>query len=369
MDCVVLISILCCCCFYYLFFLTLFFLPFGFSKIMDSQSSASTLISKMYESLEATSEESFVQNNNIVESKRAFSFGKVASNYNAYRPSLPESAQNLLGDFNHLDVVEIGAGTGLATRYLLETYKEMKSLTVIEPDLHMLNILKENLRNTSSSDSKKNHDAIEDTNSHPSSSSVSFKALPNHSEDIDLPNNSADIVIMVSTWHWLEKKRTAIEIARILRPGGKVLILWNSFHGEKYPWLKQMVRIRDNPELLDESAKLASNLSYSGTGLRHRVHHEAYFDPEWDVPFINVQQVDLEYKWERTIQEVILLFRTYSGSITKSTEETRQKMDNFIREILYEHAERCPSNEEVDVEVLVLLFCLIIPAPCCCLLP
>ena len=327
------------------------------TSISSSSPSISTVT--MLNSLETTSDETFVQNNNVVESERAFSFGKVASNYDKYRPSFPENAATLLGDFNHLDVVEIGAGTGLATRYLLKTYKEMKSLTVIEPDLDMLNILKGSLRtNVRNNDldidysvndkEKREYDKNNLEDIRLDSFSTSFKALANQSEDMDLPDNSADVVIMVSTWHWLDKERTTMEISRILRPGGKLMILWNSFYGEKYPWLKQMVRVRDNPDLLllEDSTTLASNLSYSGSGLRHRVHHEAYFDPKWDAPLTNVQQVNLEYKWERTIQEVIFLFRTYSGSITKSTEETRQKMDQFIREILLEHAERCPSKDD-----------------------
>ena len=50
---------------------------------------------------------------------RGLKFGTVAEEYDRFRPGPPPQAAALAGDLRGLDVLEVGAGTGKLTRFLL----------------------------------------------------------------------------------------------------------------------------------------------------------------------------------------------------------------------------------------------------------
>jgi SAM-dependent methyltransferase len=58
-------------------------------------------------------------------------------------------------------------------------------------------------------------------------------------EDIPLPAASVDIVVAGSKFQALDPSRTLPEIARVLRPGGVVSLIWNS-GDHKVPWVRKM---------------------------------------------------------------------------------------------------------------------------------
>jgi 16S rRNA A1518/A1519 N6-dimethyltransferase RsmA/KsgA/DIM1 with predicted DNA glycosylase/AP lyase activity len=69
---------------------------------------------------------------------RGLKFGTVAEQYDRYRPSPPDTAADLLGDIRGPDVLEVGAGTGKLTRFLLGLGAHM---SIIEPDGDMRKVL------------------------------------------------------------------------------------------------------------------------------------------------------------------------------------------------------------------------------------
>lgn len=58
-------------------------------------------------------------------------------------------------------------------------------------------------------------------------------------EDIPLPAASVDIVVAGSKFQGLDPSRTLPEIARVLRPGGVLSLIWNS-GDHKVPWVRKM---------------------------------------------------------------------------------------------------------------------------------
>src|SRR5665213_3734438 len=70
--------------------------------------------------------------------RRAYSFGFVAEQYDAFRPAPPRALADVVGSLQGLDVLEIAAGTGLVTRFLLSLGATM---TVVEPDDDMRAVL------------------------------------------------------------------------------------------------------------------------------------------------------------------------------------------------------------------------------------
>ena len=63
-------------------------------------------------------------------------------------------------------------------------------------------------------------------------------------EAIPLPDQSVDAVLVAQAWHWVDPARAVPEVARVLRPGGTLGLVWNS-RDERVPWLVELGRIMD----------------------------------------------------------------------------------------------------------------------------
>jgi SAM-dependent methyltransferase len=149
--------------------------------------------------------------------ERSLSFGAQASAYERGRPSYPpESVDWLLAPHDGWaarEVLDLGAGTGKLTTRLVE-----RGLTVIavDPIAEMLEVLRA---------------ALPDT-----------QALLGTAEQIPLPDNSVDAVLVAQAWHWFDPERAGAEVARVLRPGGRLGLLWN-VRDERLGWVKDFGRI------------------------------------------------------------------------------------------------------------------------------
>jgi SAM-dependent methyltransferase len=57
-----------------------------------------------------------------------------------------------------------------------------------------------------------------------------------------LPDNSVDAVLVAQAWHWVDPERAIPEVARVLRPGGRLGLVWNT-RDERLGWVKDLGRI------------------------------------------------------------------------------------------------------------------------------
>ncbi|MGH8919342.1 MAG: methyltransferase domain-containing protein, partial [Actinomycetes bacterium] len=96
------------------------------------------------------------------------------------------------------DVLDLAAGTGKLTQGLVELGV---SVTAVEPDPGMLAELTRLLPDVT--------------------------ALLGKAEDIPLPDASVDAVFIGQALHWFDLEPSFAEMARVLRPGGIVMPLWN----------------------------------------------------------------------------------------------------------------------------------------------
>ncbi|MGH9020748.1 MAG: class I SAM-dependent methyltransferase, partial [Acidimicrobiales bacterium] len=71
-------------------------------------------------------------------SERSRSFGRIAERYDDYRPSPPAGLAAYLGDVAGVPTLEVGAGTGKVTRFLLGLGARV---VAVEPDPGMRAVL------------------------------------------------------------------------------------------------------------------------------------------------------------------------------------------------------------------------------------
>ena len=144
---------------------------------------------------------------------RAASFGGVADVYELARPEYPDDAVAWLAGAPPRDVVDLGAGTGKLTRRLVAAGHRV---VAVDPADEML----EQLRRVV----------------------PGVRALVGRAEAIPLPDGSADVVVAGQAFHWFDHGPALREIARVLRPGGTLGLVWNA-RDESAPWVRRLSEI------------------------------------------------------------------------------------------------------------------------------
>lgn len=137
----------------------------------------------------------------VLPTPRARVFGSVAVAYAEHRPLYPPDAVAWavapIADRPAPEVLDLAAGTGQLTRSLPASAQ----VTAVEPDPGMLAELHRRL--------------------------PGVRALTGSAESIPLPDVSVDAVVVGTAWHWFDPLPALAEIARVLRPGGVLAVVWN----------------------------------------------------------------------------------------------------------------------------------------------
>lgn len=128
-------------------------------------------------------------------------FTGKAKLYAAFRPSYPDSLIDRLYDIADTDsAADIGAGTGIFTRCLL---KKDWNVTAVEPNPDMYTQLKLSLDGTNAG------------------------IICASAEHTGLEGSSIGLVTAAQAFHWFDEKLFRAECQRILKPGGRLAVIWN----------------------------------------------------------------------------------------------------------------------------------------------
>jgi SAM-dependent methyltransferase len=207
---------------------------------------------------------------------KADSFGTVAEDYDRYRPELPESALDWLLPSGCRTVLDLGAGSGAATRVVA---RRVPQVIAVEPDPRMRALI-----------ARKAPEA---------------RILEGRAELIPLPDASVDTVVVCSAWHWMQPAAAVPEIARVLRTGGVWGLLWNGLD-QKVSWVAELRRLTRQPDPDGEPGR--------------RRRPEGVQLPK-DAPFGIPQIHTVTWTWQRTPDELLGLFGTYSSVIALARTE------------------------------------------------
>src|ERR1700722_3381606 len=157
------------------------------------------------------------------EEKKATSFGGVAESYDRVRPGPAPAALDWLVPDGCEVAVDLAAGTGLFTRELLD---RVARVVAVEPDPRMRAVL--------------------------AARSPELDVREGWGEAMPLPDASADAVFVSTAWHWLAPARAVPEIARVLRPGGRLGVIWTTRDRDQ-DWVAELDLLR-LPGINDQEA-------------------------------------------------------------------------------------------------------------------
>lgn len=156
----------------------------------------------------------------LLRARRSLSFGAQAAAYAEHRPDYPAEALHwgLAGSsFEPKEILDLAAGTGKLTQGLREFGLDV---TAAEPDARMLAELSRRF--------------------------PAVIAIQGRAERIPLPDASMDAVFVGQAFHWFEPEAAVAEIARVLRPGGVLVALWNH-DDDSVPWVAELAKLQGTP--------------------------------------------------------------------------------------------------------------------------
>jgi SAM-dependent methyltransferase len=175
----------------------------------------------------------------------ARSFDRSAEAYEATRPSYPDEVLGLVPVPEGATVLDVGAGTGKLTRLLVRRYAEV---IAVEPLDGMRGILERVVPQA--------------------------RALPGRAEDLPLPDAAVDAVFAAQAFHWFANDEAVSEIARVLRPGGTLCLVWNEPDDDRpsplpEPFLAYLHELRAERSVLDEDLSFADVIGRGPFGEVH----------------------------------------------------------------------------------------------------
>jgi SAM-dependent methyltransferase len=149
-------------------------------------------------------------------------FGKEAAIYERVRPSYPADAVAWLADNLELGpgrtVIDVAAGTGKFTRLLMPFGA---TLVAAEP--------------------------VEGMRRSFVSAVPSVPVVASVAEALPIAGGSIDAVTVAQAFHWFDAERAFEEFGRLLRPGGRVALIWNA-RDRSSDWVNEVWSIMDRVE-------------------------------------------------------------------------------------------------------------------------
>ena len=215
------------------------------------------------------------------ETSRGRLFAQVAGLYDEVRPDYPAHLYDVLstatGPFAGQRVLDLAAGTGLATRAL--TARDAR-VVAMDISAGMLAALR---RRT-----------------------PSVPAVVARGEQLPFGPHVFDLVVCATAWHWVETEPAVQEIRRVLRPGGHLAMWWaNHLWSDDIDWEKAQSTV------YERWTQLHGSRPRDRTGVGPREAADDLRDRGLDVV------VDTELTWEREVtrEEHLDVLRTHSDNL------------------------------------------------------
>lgn len=219
-------------------------------------------------------------------------FASADGSYSRVRPAYPTEVLDLLDALalpgsTAPRAVDLGAGTGKMTAMLLQ---RGWAVDAIEPAEAM-------------------HSQLA---SSPFAMDPRLTIHAASAEASGLPADCADLVIAAQAWHWFDPPAASAEAARLLTPGGHLVIVFNQMD-VSIPWVHRLTRIMRSGDV-------------------HRPDRPPRVGAEFGEPHLHL----VHWEDEMTTDQVMELARTRSSWIRQDA-AGRARMQDNLRWYLHEH--------------------------------
>lgn len=238
-------------------------------------------------------------------------FSDRAADYVKYRPSYPaEAIDAILKGLNpggtgrqpnrdgaFLVAADIGAGTGISTKLLADRGVRV---IAIEPNAGM-------------------REAGAQYVSQQQGGGVEWR--DGTAEATGLGDGSVDLVLCAQSYHWFEPVAACREFGRVLRPGGRLALMWN-----------------DADESEPVSRGYYDLVRAASAGVGPTSHQTVAKDPHVEAPFADAQLRRLHFRNEQRLDEDGLIGRAMSASYVPKVGEPAERLVEGLRRLHAEHA-------------------------------
>jgi SAM-dependent methyltransferase len=222
-------------------------------------------------------------------------FGRAARDYELGRPGWPEPLlDEVAGEVGlrpESPVLDLAAGTGKLTRLLVPRFGRV---VAVEPDEAMLAVFA---------------DVVPEA-----------EALRGSGDHIPLRDAEVDCVFVAEAFHWFASDEVVAEIARVLRPRGGLVLLWNT-------------QIKHDPALPEEATRVVeAAIERGGAPGLSRVLAGAWREPLAAAPFEELRERRAD--WEETIsRDARIAYLLSISSIASQPEAARLELAERVREL------------------------------------
>src|SRR5262247_3366780 len=148
-------------------------------------------------------------------------FSSRVENYVKYRPGYPqgivETLRNECGLTSDSIIADVGSGTGILTEMFL---RNGNTVYGIEPNREMREAAERSLKDY-----------------------PHFRSVAARAEETTLDDASVDFVTAGQAFHWFDLEKTVGEFARVLKPQGRIALIWNERVTTTKPFLVAFERL------------------------------------------------------------------------------------------------------------------------------
>jgi SAM-dependent methyltransferase len=234
---------------------------------------------------------------------RGRSFGAAAADYELGRPSYPERVVEVAALPRSAEVLDLAAGTGKLTRLLAAHFDRV---VAVEPDDALRALIRD------------------------------VETLDGSAEKIPVPDDSLDGVFCAEAFHWFDGPRAVGEIARVVRPGGSLVVCFNGPNGEMEPPWPEEAR-----EALRSRRRPGESL-----GGRHLVESGVWREAFSGAPFEELRFETADHEHVLDTEATIAHILSLSG-LASQPESEREALRQELRAVLPETTWRTPLRTEI----------------------
>jgi ubiquinone/menaquinone biosynthesis C-methylase UbiE len=243
-------------------------------------------------------------------------FARAATDDERARPSYPAALVDAfvadLGVGPGATVLDLAAGTGKLTRLLVATGAD---LVAVEPIAEMRDQFAAVLPDV---------DIVEGT-----------------AESLPLDDASVDVVTVAQAFHWFDPGPALDELARVLRPGGRLVLIWN-LRDEAVDWVDRFSAI------IGGGVELPYRRDYTFQWWADTVARSGHFDPLAERTFDNPQPTTLDLVVDRAAS---------TSYVSALPDDVRESKLAALREMLVGHPDVPVEGEFVFPHHTNLYWC------------